>query len=198
MIAKTLIIFQKITSSIACHFLRFRFCISPVYFLNLVTLGKGVVFNVPVRCDGWGKVYLHDFVTVGFRFAPKHGNGQVLIQARNSHAKIEIGQNTTLSNNVSIIAILSVSIGRDCLIGNNVTIFDSDFHDSSPATRHIGTGGSGRVIIGNNVWLGSGVTVLKGVTIGENSIVSANSLCHKNIPKNVIVAGNPAIIIGEL
>jgi acetyltransferase-like isoleucine patch superfamily enzyme len=84
------------------------------------------------------------------------------------------------------------------LIGNNVIIFDSDFHDRSPITRHSGTGESKKVVIGYNVWIGTGATILKGAEIGDNSIISANVLCYQNVPRNTIVAGNPAVIICEL
>lgn len=197
-IIKLLIFIQQIAITTNRYLLKFSFCSTPIYLLNLIILGRGVAFNVPVRCEGWGKVYLADFVTLGFRFVPKYGNGQILIQARNAQARIEIGKNTKISNNVSIIADSSISIGRDCLIGHMVTIFDSDFHDISIVTRHIGKGVSAKVVLGNNVGLGSGVTILKGVSIGDNSIISANSVCYNNIPKNVIVAGNPARIISEL
>jgi acetyltransferase-like isoleucine patch superfamily enzyme len=40
--------------------------------------------------------------------------------------------------------------------------------------------------------------VLKGVTIGENAVVAAGAVVSKDVPPNVIVAGNPAIIVKEL
>jgi acetyltransferase-like isoleucine patch superfamily enzyme len=36
------------------------------------------------------------------------------------------------------------------------------------------------------------------VTIGENSVVAAGAIVSKNVPANVIVAGNPAIVVKEL
>ena len=40
--------------------------------------------------------------------------------------------------------------------------------------------------------------ILKGVTIGENSIVAAGSVVSKDVPENVVVAGNPAVIVKHL
>ncbi|WP_222703085.1 DapH/DapD/GlmU-related protein [Fusobacterium pseudoperiodonticum] len=57
---------------------------------------------------------------------------------------------------------------------------------------------TGKIHIKRNVWLGANVAVLTGATIGENSIVAANSVVTKDIPANVIVAGNPAKIIKEI
>ena len=54
------------------------------------------------------------------------------------------------------------------------------------------------VTIERNAWLGDGAKVLKGVTVGENSIVGAGAVVTKDVPPNVIVAGNPAVIVKHL
>jgi acetyltransferase-like isoleucine patch superfamily enzyme len=51
------------------------------------------------------------------------------------------------------------------------------------------------VIIEDNVFIGACAIILKGVTIGKNSIIGAGSVVVSNVPKNVIVAGNPAKVI---
>ena len=56
-------------------------------------------------------------------------------------------------------------------------------------------GSAGKVKIGNNVFVGVNTTILKDVIIGSNVVIGANSLINKNIPDNVVVAGNPAKII---
>ena len=56
----------------------------------------------------------------------------------------------------------------------------------------------GPVIIGNNVWIGSGVIILPNVTIGDNCIIGANSVVTKSFDKNSVIAGNPARLIKTL
>jgi len=53
----------------------------------------------------------------------------------------------------------------------------------------------GDVVIGNNVWMGGRVTILKGVAIGDNALIGAGSVVTKDVPRNAIVAGNPARVI---
>lgn len=48
------------------------------------------------------------------------------------------------------------------------------------------------------MWLGGDVKVLAGVTIGDNSIVGTGSIVTKDIPSNVVAAGNPCRVIREI
>lgn len=54
-----------------------------------------------------------------------------------------------------------------------------------------------KTIIGANSFVGAGAIIMPGVSIGHNSIVAAGAVVTKNVPPNVIVAGNPAKIIRE-
>ena len=49
-----------------------------------------------------------------------------------------------------------------------------------------------------NVWLADGCTVLKGVTIGRNSVVAARAVVTRDVPADVVVAGNPARVVKDL
>ena len=50
--------------------------------------------------------------------------------------------------------------------------------------------------IGNDVFIGVNTIILPGVNIGNQVIIGAGSVLTKSIPHGVIVAGNPARIIG--
>jgi len=43
-----------------------------------------------------------------------------------------------------------------------------------------------------------GRTYCRNFTIGENSVVAAGAVVSKSVPPNVVVAGNPAVIVKHL
>lgn len=85
-------------------------------------------------------------------------------------------------------------IGDDVQIGHQVKILTLN-HGKNPDDRK--TIYPQKVVIGNNVWIGSGAVILPGVTIGENAIIGAGSVVTKNVPDNQTFAGNPAQKISE-
>lgn len=119
-------------------------------------------------------------------------NRPCMVSTLTDEAVIEIGNNCGFSGTV-IGAFTSIKIGDNVRCGANTLITDSDWHPDDPRV-----GQSKAVVIGNNVWLGLNAVVLKGVEIGENTVIGANSLVTKNIPANVIAAGNPCKEIAKL
>lgn len=119
------------------------------------------------------RVWIFGFFKVGIRKNIKIGNlckinSGVFIQGYND---ITIGDRVGLSARVMLL---------DSGLDNNREHFDSFIH------------------IKNNVWIGAGSIILPGVTIGENSVVGAGSVVTKDIPPNVIYAGNPAKFIKDI
>lgn len=53
----------------------------------------------------------------------------------------------------------------------------------------------GKIIIGDNCFIGINCIILKGVTIGENCIIGAGSVVSKSIPPNSVACGVPARVI---
>ncbi len=57
----------------------------------------------------------------------------------------------------------------------------------------------GKIVIGNNVYVGSNCLIMPGVTIGNNIIIAAGSVVTKSYEENgVIIGGNPAKVIGNV
>jgi virginiamycin A acetyltransferase len=54
---------------------------------------------------------------------------------------------------------------------------------------------NGKVVIGNDVWIGQNAVILPSVAIGNGAIVGAGAVVTKNVPDYAIVGGNPARVI---
>lgn len=56
----------------------------------------------------------------------------------------------------------------------------------------------GKIMVGNNVYIGSHSAILPGVTIGDNVIVGGKTVVTKSVPANSIVVGNPGRVVGNI
>lgn len=117
--------------------------------------------------------------------------------------KCEFGKNITIEDDVYInfgcviLVCAEVTIGSHSLLGPNIGLYAANH--STNATERINGGCYGKPIhIGKNVWLGGDVKVLPGVSFGNNTIIGTGSIVTKNIPANVIAAGNPCKVIREI
>lgn len=115
---------------------------------------------------------------------------------------LDYGYRTVIGNdffsnfNLTIIDGGGVEIGDHVLIGPNVSIYTAS-HPTDVRRREKGYEWAIPVTIKDKVWIGGDVTILPGVTIGENTVIAAGSVVTKDIPANVVAAGNPCKVIKE-
>lgn len=105
-----------------------------------------------------------------------------------------------------------ISIGKRVIISYNVTIADCDFHPRDPEQRKqdaVANAPQGDrsqrpplvsrpVVIEDDVWVGISAIILKGVHIGRRARISAGSVVTANVAPGMMVAGNPARVIGAV
>lgn len=103
---------------------------------------------------------------------------------------ITVGKRFFANFNLTVLDEARVTIGDDCFIGPNVSIYTA-CHSTDPIVRNTRQEWARPVTIGNNVWIGGSVTILPGVTIGDNVSIGAGSVVVHDIPSNTVAVGNP-------
>ena len=111
--------------------------------------------------------------------------------------QIRVGKRFFANFNFTVLDEARVTIGDDCFIGPNVSIYTA-CHSTDPVERNTRREWAEPVTIGDNVWIGGSVTILPGVTIGSNVTIGAGSVVTRDIPDNVVAVGNPCKVIKNL
>ena len=153
--------------------------------------------NQPILFSGSGTISFGKGVSIGVFSSPGFWSTYCYLDSRGREASIHIDCNTFINNGFTVISEKSsIRIGKNCLIGHDVVIFDSNFHCLDPSTRHSGGHISvGDVEIAATVFIGSRVTILKNTKIGSGSVVAAGAVVSGDFPSNCVIAGNPAVMI---
>jgi len=110
--------------------------------------------------------------------------------------RITIGDHVLVMNGVRVSSACEITIGNGCMLANFCYIMDADWHDLHDRTSTPGK--AAPVVLKDGAWVGDSAIICKGVTIGKNSVVGAGSVVRRDVPDNVIVAGNPAVIVGKI
>lgn len=138
----------------------------------LVQLGSGLRLEL----GGTGSVAFHGSAIL-----------RDYITLRASGGRIEIGAGSFINSYSSLNARDRIVIGRDCLIGEGVRIYDHDhLIDPAAGTQHQQFK-LAPVIIGDGVWIGSGTIILRGSRIGDHAVIGAASLIKGEVPARAIV-----------
>lgn len=113
-------------------------------------------------------------------------------------ATIAIGSNVRL-NGVGLMAKQAITVGDNCILGSTLLV-DTDFHSlrRDRATNPQAPVLSAPITVSDNVWLAGQTVVLKGVAIGANSVVGFRAVVTRDVPTDVVVAGNPARVVRHL
>lgn len=153
----------------------------------------------PVLLLGPGAISFGHDVEFGWPTSNSFHTGYCHVEASMPDSVIEIGDGAQINNNVFIKSEgPGIRIGAGVLLGSEVTIYDSDFHDLRPGRRRGGQPQMAAVELAEDVFVGDRVLILKGVTVGAHSVIGAGSVVTSSIPAGVVAAGNPAHVIRAL
>jgi len=107
-----------------------------------------------------------------------------------------VGRHCKISSHTFICE--GVTIEDNVFVGHSVTFINDSYPRATAADGALQTEQDWKVentVVKRGASLGSGSTILSNVTIGENAIVGAGSVVTRDVPANMIVAGNPALIL---
>ena len=112
--------------------------------------------------------------------------------------RIKVGRLFGVNSNTYINGVGGVEIGNYVLLGSNVTIA-SGVHPILGVNPPIITRQSipKKIVIEDDVWIGSNAVIMPGVKIARGTVVGANSVVTKNTLPYTVMAGSPARIINR-
>ncbi|GAB3017663.1 sugar O-acetyltransferase [Niabella terrae] len=107
---------------------------------------------------------------------------------------IRLGDHFYANFNCTILDCAPVDIGSNVMLAPNVSIFTAG-HPIHHEPRNQQWEYAISVRIGDNVWVGGGVIINPGVRIGANTVIGSGSVVTRDIPSDVIAAGNPCRVL---
>lgn len=110
---------------------------------------------------------------------------------------VSIGNGTYINSNLTLVDDYEIIIGEKVLIAPNVTMSTTN-HPMHYMARSRGEMYCKRVVIEDNVWIGSNVVICAGVTVGKGSVIGAGSVVTRDIPPMCFAAGNSCKVIREI
>lgn len=110
---------------------------------------------------------------------------------------VTIGEGTYINSNLTLVDDIEITIGRNVLIGPNVTISTTN-HPLHYEMRPQGQMYSRKVVIEDHVWISSSVVISAGVTIGMGSVIGAGSVVTHDIPPMTVAYGVPCRVVRKI
>ena len=111
------------------------------------------------------------------------------------HPDASVCASATLGAGTQVLAqsvvAADVRLGAACIVNHRASI---DHECRVGDGVHVAPGATlcGLVTLHDNVMVGAGAVILPRLTVGENALVGAGAVVTRDVPANVVVAGNPA------
>ncbi|HEY3772097.1 MAG TPA: hypothetical protein VGL69_03820 [Solirubrobacteraceae bacterium] len=107
--------------------------------------------------------------------------------------EITIGDGTIVGFDCILDGRGRLELGRNVNLSSEVAIWTMQHDLRDPDFGVV----SRPVVVEDHAWLSFRCTVLPGVTIGEGAVVAAGAVVAKDVPPYAVMAGLPAVQVGE-
>lgn len=89
-----------------------------------------------------------------------------------------------------------ITIGEGCMLSSNITFRTSDGHSIYDLTTKRLVNRTRPIIVGDNVWIGSGATLTKGSRVPSNTVIATMAVVSRRFEEeNTAIGGNPAQVL---
>lgn len=165
-------------------------CKSKLIGFEKMKFGKSITIGQNVKISTIGSegfIFGNNFTIRDFSIIDSFGS------IKKESGKLVIGDNVGISEFCYFAVRGDISIGDNVIFGPGVKIFSENhsfklFEKVFRLQEEI----RNKVVIGNNVWIGSNSIILPGVTIEDNAVIAAGSVVNKNINNGTLNGGIPA------
>lgn len=110
---------------------------------------------------------------------------------------ISVGNNFYANFDCVFLDVNNITIGDNVFLAPRVSLYTAG-HPIDKDIRNEQLEYGYPIKIGNDVWIGGNVVVNPGVTIGNNVVIGSGSVVTKDIPSNVVAAGNPCKVLRQI
>ncbi|MGT2832259.1 sugar O-acetyltransferase [Streptococcus halotolerans] len=111
--------------------------------------------------------------------------------------RIRFGKHFYANTGLTILDEHHVTFGDNVFLAPHVSIYTAG-HPIDAFVRNTELEYAKPVTLGSNIWVGGNVVINPGVTIGDNVVIGSGSVVTKDIPSNVVAAGNPCRVIRSI
>ncbi len=147
------------------------------------------------------RFFIHDNVLAIPQLASLGSGTTISPTAAFAHPEnITIGENCLINHNNRIYAgpNSKIVLSDGVMVGPDVFMTADHFSSSLSNTAEAHSGKAADIFLDRNVRVGAHSVILPGVSVGQNVAIGAGSVVTKDVPANVIVAGNPARVVKKL
>ena len=106
---------------------------------------------------------------------------------------VHLGRDVYFNVNCVVLDVCPVVVGDRTKFGPAVQIYTATHPLTAKARVEYEYGRP--VTVGCDVWVGGGAILCPGVTIGDRAVIGAGSVVTRDIPADVVAAGNPCRVI---